>query len=333
MNSAADPFDENPAGLERRWYRVLGYPVCLESADSALLELSDAAFAGPVKRVARRPDAPRVRLRLANDPVARRWRRPPRPRLASGSGLLGCSFDADNFAWISAESGRACVSISPAMLRFPYHARYELIEFAVLTLLTRAHGLVPLHAACVGTRDRAVLLLGGSGAGKSTACLHALGAGLSLVSEDSVFVRPDTLDAAGLNAYLHLRGRNPELARPWLESAIRSAPWIRRRSGVRKVEIDVRRAGAPRAGLQVKIAATVLLEPAAANGGAALRQLGWRKLRAALAATQPYASRQAGWREFCEQVAKLPAYEMRRTHPARTAEILKALVSRREAMA
>jgi hypothetical protein len=58
------------------------------------------------------------------------------------------------------------------MLRFPYHARYELIEFAVFTLAARAQGLVPLHAACVGEEGRGLLLMGESGAGKSTASLH-----------------------------------------------------------------------------------------------------------------------------------------------------------------
>ena len=78
--------------------------------------------------------------------------------------------------------------MSPGMLRYPYHARYELIELAMVTLASRAQSLVPLHAACVGVRGTGLLLIGASGAGKSTLALHALFSGMQLLSEDSAFV-------------------------------------------------------------------------------------------------------------------------------------------------
>ena len=100
---------------------------------------------------------------------------------------------------------RALVGISRGLLRHRYHARYELIELAVLTLASRGQALVPLHAACVGTHGSGLLLMGPSGAGKSTLSLHALAAGMQLLSEDSAFVAADSLLVTGTPNYLHVR--------------------------------------------------------------------------------------------------------------------------------
>ena len=126
--------------------------------------------------------------------------------------------------------------------------RYELIEFAVYCLAARAQRLVPLHAACVGAAGGAALLLGASGAGKSTLVLHALQAGLTFLAEDSVLVEPRGLLATGVPSFLHLRLDAPRfLTGTALATALRKAPLIVRRSGVRKYELDTR-GGAVRAG-------------------------------------------------------------------------------------
>ena len=91
------------------------------------------------------------------------------------------------------------------MLRFPYHTRYELIEFAVFTLAARTQRLASLHAACIGQRGRAVLLIGPSGSGKSTIALHGLLEGLEILSEDSAFISPGTMLATGISNFIHVR--------------------------------------------------------------------------------------------------------------------------------
>src|SRR5258708_6306038 len=91
------------------------------------------------------------------------------------------------------------------MLRFPYHIRYELIEFAVFMLACRAQRLVPMHAACVGLDGRGILLMGPSGSGKSTVALHCLLAGFDFLSEDSVFVASKSMGATGVANFLHVR--------------------------------------------------------------------------------------------------------------------------------
>jgi serine kinase of HPr protein (carbohydrate metabolism regulator) len=113
------------------------------------------------------------------------------------------------------------------MLRHAYHARYELIEFAVYVLAARTQGLVPLHAAAVGPRGRGVLLMGDSGAGKSTIALHCLLQGLEMVSEVGVFVAPEHLLATGIASFLHLRsGALRLLRRHESASRIRGSPII-----------------------------------------------------------------------------------------------------------
>ena len=100
--------------------------------------------------------------------------------MSAGAGWLCGVVDAANYALVCPAGRSALVSISTSMLRHAYHARYELLEFAALTLLGRGMPLVPLHAACVGVRGAGVLLIGDSGAGKSTLCAAALASGWDL---------------------------------------------------------------------------------------------------------------------------------------------------------
>jgi hypothetical protein len=204
--------------------------------------------------------------------------------------------------------------------------RYELIEFAVYLLAARARGLVPLHAAMVGIGGRGLLLMGDSGAGKSTLALHCMLHGMTLLSEDSVFVVPSDLRATGAANYLHLRPDGLHL----LEAAqrtrwIRHAPIIRRRSGARKLEMNPRRSAGGLAPAPLKIAAVVLLS--AARRGALLSPVQSRQLRGRLEALQPYAARQAGWPQFVRNLVRLKAFELRRRgHPREAVLALRALL-------
>jgi hypothetical protein len=249
--------------------------------------------------------------------------------MSSGAGWLCGAIDAANYALVNPASGSALVSISPSMARFGYHARYELVEFAVLTLLARSLALVPLHAACFGWRGRAVLVLGDSGAGKSTLCLQALREGFEFLSEDSVFVAPGNLAAAGLPSYLHLHddARQFIAGDPLLE-VIRRSPYIRRRSGARKREIDLRDARVRLANGLQRVVAVIVLNAAAARGRAALTPIAAAALARALAATQPYAAGQPGWMQFRRRIARVPAFELRRAPPGQGLRELRALLGR-----
>ncbi|OYW86936.1 MAG: hypothetical protein B7Z20_06285 [Sphingobium sp. 32-64-5] len=53
------------------------------------------------------------------------------------------------------------------------------------------HGSGPIHASCVAIDNRAVLIMGPSGSGKSDLCLRLIDRGALLVSDDYTAVRRD----------------------------------------------------------------------------------------------------------------------------------------------
>jgi hypothetical protein len=323
-----DPFGELGPVRHRKTVSALGARIDIESNHAGLLGLAADAFAGlPVHRLGA-PLHLRLVLKCCGGGPDRRWRNPPLPRLASGGGILTSSFDAANFAVVAPDSRLAFVNVSPQALRFEYHVRYELIEFAVITLAARARRLVPLHAACVGRRGRGLLLLGGSGAGKSTMCLAAALAGIELLSEDSVFVTPDRMLAAGLPNYLHVRRDGLRFVddRP-TRSALKAAPTIRRRSGVRKLELDLREGALPVSRRALRIAAVVVLSARRRKSGALLRRLRRADVLSSLRGSQAYARQQPGWGRFERKVGQLPGYVLfRGSHPREGASELRAVL-------
>jgi hypothetical protein len=216
------------------------------------------------------------------------------------------------------------------MLRFPYHTRYELIEFAVFSLAQRVQGLISLHAACVGLGERGVLMMGPSGAGKSTVALQCLLLGLDFLSEDAVFVAPETLLATGIANFLHVPANSLRWVKREQAAAIRRSPVIRRRSGVKKFEMNLRRAGYRLAASPLQIGAVVFLSPNSAGTGPLLRPLSKSKLLAKLAKAQAYAANQPEWSIFERGVCRLDAFELRRgLHPIEAVEALRALLDGR----
>jgi hypothetical protein len=316
-----DPFGEGATYAQRRRFDLLGAPVEFLANDARLIRIVDSAFGGlPAHRWRRGTQPLRVVLRLDADTDALPARL-PEPRLTSGGGMYAAHFDARNFAVVTPAARAALIHVSRAMLEHPYHLRYELLEFALATLAARAEGLAPLHGACVAWRGRAALLMGDSGAGKTTACLHAVLAGLELVSEDSVFVAPRATRVTGIASFLHVRAPEGHARGPFGE--------IRRRSGQRKLVIDVRRAGLRMAPRPPALAAVVLLSTRHSQG-ALLRPLGRTRLEARLRQLQPYAAVQESWPRFMTMLRRVPVYELRRgVSPAAGAEALRTLLARR----
>lgn len=299
--------------------RVLGGFFRFESNSRDLLDLVEAAYGGLPSQTF--PDVTvgfRVRLCLLPR-SANPWSiEPPAPRIRREGNSLRADVDASNYVAIDPARRRACVVVSEAMLQHAYHLRCELIEFAVFILATQALSLVPLHAACVGRDDRGVLLLGGSGAGKSTLALHGLLRGLDLLAEDAVFVRPTDLWATGVPTYLHLRGDaldfvEDDAIRAWVSHA----PVIRRRSGVRKFEVDLRREhGRPAAGPLALAGAVFVCARVAEHPDALLAPLGAREAERLLDADQPHASRQPGWWRFKREIMDRGVHQLLRgPHP------------------
>lgn len=235
---------------------------------------------------------------------------------------------SSNFVVVNPEQRTALVSAAAQMLRFPYHTRYELIEFAVFTLATRAQRLVPLHAACISKRGRGLVLMGDSGAGKSTVCLLSLMQGFDAVSEDSTFVEPGSMRATGIANFLHVRSDSLR----WIADksdvlAIRRSPVITRRSGVRKFEFDLRSGRFQLAATASRLAHVVFLSASHAVGNQLLVPLPKAEALRRLTAAQPYAAGEPGWREFCRKVTRAGAFELRRgRHPLESVAVLDHLI-------
>jgi hypothetical protein len=324
-----DPFGELGRVIFRERVQLLGAGFEFETDSARLLRLVRLAYARlPPHRLARA--APRCRVTLVLTPPQRRVRRgePPAVRPLAGAGMLGGAMGRANFVALSAAQRSALIVISQDLLRYAYHIRYELLEFAVYVLAARVQRLVPLHAACVGSGRRGILLIGASGAGKSTLMLHCLLGGLDFLAEDSVLVKPQGLLATGVANFLHLRPESLRfLDRAGRAAVLRRSSVIRRRSGVAKLEIDLRRPQFHLAAEPLRIGAVVFLSTRPAVPGSLVTPVRRSGVLRRFAAQQRYAAQQAGWSVLRRQLARLPAYELRRAaHPRQAVEALRALL-------
>ena len=327
-----DPFGERRRGALRARLQLLGGRFEFESDSARLLCLVRQAYGRlPPQRLS--TAVPRFRVRLVlTPPSGRRAGRPrgepPPVRALAGRGILCGAVGGSAFVTLNTRQHAALIVVPHELLRHAYHIRYELLEFAVYVLAARVQGLVPLHGACVGYRRRGILLMGPSGSGKSTLVLQCTLAGLDFLAEDSVLVRPANLVATGVASFLHLRSDSLRfLDRRAHAAVLRGAAMIRRRSGVRKVEVDLRRAGCRLAAAPLRIQALLFLSARRAGSKAPLVPLRRRTVLRRLAASQRYAAHQPGWSDFTRRASALPAYELRRgAHPRESVEALLKLL-------
>jgi hypothetical protein len=331
---ASDPFGEAAPVLVRRPMNLLGGRFQFESNSKELIALVDEAYAGlPGQVFSPAPETFQVKLMLTPAParsVRRTARRkePPPISMLHGAGIFGSATPSSTFVALCPKERTGLVSVSEEMLRFPYHIRYELLEFAVFTLACRAQGLVPLHAACVGLDGRGILLMGPSGAGKSTVTLQCLLDGFDFLSEDSVFVAPKSMRATGTANFLHVR----EDSLCWLrQSRVRSiiseSPVIQRRSGIEKFEVDLRRKEFRLAKAPLKIVGVAFLSPESGGTGPLLRSLSTSETLARLKAEQAYGASLPQWRAFSRTLLRLGGFEvLRGAHPAASVEALRSLL-------
>ncbi len=300
--------------------RVLGGLFRFESNSHELIDLVEAAYGGlPAQTFPGAIAEFRVEMHL----LPRRshsWAiEPPAPQMRQEGKRLRADIDASNYVMIDPARRCARIVASEDMLQHAYHLRCELIEFAVFILAARGMGLVPLHAACVGRHGRGLLILGGSGSGKSTLALHGLLHGLDLLAEDAVFVRPSDLLATGVPNYLHLRSDSLDaLENGAIRGWVAHAPVIRRRSGIRKFEVDLRQEHGRPATRPLTLVGAVFVsaQQAGDHAGALLTGLDAHEAGRLLEADQAYAPSQPGWLRFKREITDRGIHRLRRgRHP------------------
>jgi hypothetical protein len=188
--------------------------------------------------------------------------------------------------------------------------------------------LVPLHAACVGLDGRGILLMGSSGAGKTTVALQCLLEGFDFLSEDSVFVAPKSMRATGTANFLHVRTDSLRwLGRSRARSIIGRSPVIQRRSGIEKFEVDLRQGIFRLAKAPLKIIGVAFLSSRSAGKGPLLRPLSQSDTLARLKREQAYGAGLPQWGGFSRNLLRLGGFEiLRGAHPATSVEVLRSLL-------
>jgi hypothetical protein len=325
--SSLDPFAERGRPRFSEHAQLLGGRFVFETDSARALKIVRSAYGSlPAHRFRARPSLFRVRLIVTRNCPPRVVAPPMQPLAAQGI-LCGATLGSA-FASISPATRSALIVLPEQLLSSPYNVRYELLEFAVYTLAARVQGLVPLHAACVARDDRAVLLLGPTGSGKSTLTLQCLQHNWDFLAEDSVLVEPHSLRAAGIGSFLHLRANSLRFLNATEARAVRASPVIRRRSGVSKFELDLRHGPWRLARTPTRIMAMVFLSAAAPTERCRLIPLDGSATRTRLAAEQPYAVGQPGWAAFSARACALPAFALRRgRHPRESVSALEELLA------
>ena len=329
-----DPFGEREPAAWCERVQLLGGHFDFETDSRRLLRIVRAAYANlPAHTLADVAPRFRVQLTLApgspRGPVSLAAEEPPPVSALAGDGILCGAMHGASFVSLNAQRRSALLVIARDMLRYSYHIRYELLEFAVYVLAARVQGLVPLHAACLGQQGEGLLLMGPSGAGKSTVVLQGLLAGLDFLAEDSVLVKPQGLLASGVANFVHVRRDSLHfLTRAQRAALLRKSCVIRRRSGVEKLEIDPRGSHYHLAPAPLRIRAALFLSARRGRGHSLLTPLSTSSVLERLAASQRYAANQPSWSAFREQIAQLQGYELRRgIHPRDALEALRELLA------
>jgi hypothetical protein len=176
---AADPLQCSVhLGLHRTLY-PFGFPVHIKSNDESVMRAADESWGifKPNFNVAP------INLRVIVSPTVNR-RRPPIPTFRAQANLLSLVADANNFGCCDLATGFGFASITQTATAHSDYLRQHFIEAMAYTLLDTQHTLA-IHAACVEFEKHGFLLVGDSGAGKSSLAYACSRRGWAYVCDDA----------------------------------------------------------------------------------------------------------------------------------------------------
>ena len=227
----------------RATYYPLGFPVEVITNDRVVLEGARESW----RRFAIRRDyaALTIRLEVAEEITENEGKKegvtdrrdvevPSAPVCRMSGHLLANVADSSNFLIADFNEGCAFGRVTRQTVQASRYFRYHMLEAAALSMIAGLRA-APIHGACVATNgNRALLLCGDSGAGKSSLAYAAACAGWTYICDDASYLLLENDDcivagnchqfrfrAAGLSLF-------PELAR---------APITPRAAGKPAVEI------------------------------------------------------------------------------------------------
>lgn len=180
---------------------IAGHAVRIHFADEALREVLLPSLRGLVAEPARCAASPSVSIHAwvgeedsppCPEIVAELARYPDTASVINdGARHLQYNPDGQILSYIDTESGEAYYFTTDET-RLP---DYELCApmRVLLNWICAKHGILMVHAAAVGRNGMGVLVIGKSGAGKSTTALQGFLEGLDCLGDDYVAVNPDDL--------------------------------------------------------------------------------------------------------------------------------------------
>lgn len=204
-----------------------GFPAQIKSNDPAVIRAAEISWGAFKPSFSAQP----IDVRVIITPIYTR-RRPPIPVFRAQANLLTLIADVNNFGCCDLATGFGVAWLSKAAATHSEYLRHHFLEAMVYMMLDTQH-TVALQAACVAFERRGVLLVGDSGAGKSSLAYACSRRGWSYICDDAS------------SLVLHKTGRrvvgNPRTLR-LRPDALSLFPEIKGRSLVRygKPSIEVR---------------------------------------------------------------------------------------------
>ena len=168
---------DTPLPLERTFF-PLGFPLDIRTNSAEVLAAAETSWperAGAFSE-------PRLRLQVLAE-AGDDHPPPPPPRYRAQGKVLCLAADSRHLAACDLERAKAVCWVSAALAANRTPFRYHYLEGIVYCLLSYLR-LTPVHASCVASGGRGVLLSGPPGTGKSCLAYACAKAGLTFVSDD-----------------------------------------------------------------------------------------------------------------------------------------------------
>jgi HPr Serine kinase C-terminal domain len=156
----------------------LGFPLLVKSNDSAVIRAAEISWGAFAPRSHEMP----IELRFIVSEIPSR-RRPPVPTFRAQANLLTLIADAHNYGCCDLGGGFGFACVTKATTTNRDYLRYHFLEAMASALLDTQY-ILAIHAACVGIDGHGVLLVGDSGAGKSSFAYASARRGWTYISDD-----------------------------------------------------------------------------------------------------------------------------------------------------